>query len=96
MFFVFVTCQFCFTTVNQKAYERAHHPLKALNLMESMQNDGYDFYSVKVLNKAFKTGVKVINAVGQNFATPYEEKLRISRRLVELNDEEEEEEEEEE
>jgi pentatricopeptide repeat domain-containing protein 1 len=68
-------------TTTVTAYERAHQPLKALNLMESMQNDGYDFYGVKVFDAAFKNGVKVLNAVGQNFAASDEEKLRISRRL---------------
>jgi len=68
-------------TATVTAYERAHQPLKALNLMESMQNDGYDFYGVKVLNEAFKKGVKVLNAVGQNFAASDEEKETISRRL---------------
>jgi len=68
-------------TATVTAYERAHMPLKALNLMESMQNDGYDFYGVKVFDAAFKNGVKVLNAVGQNFAASDEEKLRISLRL---------------
>lgn len=52
-----------------------------------MQNDGYDFYSVKVLNEAFKRGVKVINAVGQNFAASDEEKRRISQKFIESNEE---------
>ena len=68
-------------TTTVTAYERAHQPLKALNLMESMQNDGYDFYGVKAFDAAFKNGVKVLNAVGQNFAASDEEKQRISRRL---------------
>jgi len=68
-------------TTTVTAYERAHQPLKALNVMESMQDDGYDFYGVKVFDAAFKNGVKVLNAVGQNFAASDEEKLRISRRL---------------
>mmetsp|Transcript_12341 Transcript_12341/g.24713 ORF Transcript_12341/g.24713 Transcript_12341/m.24713 type:complete len:557 (-) Transcript_12341:124-1794(-) len=63
------------------AYERAHQPLKALNLMERMQNDGYDFYGNKVLNEAFKKAVKVVNAVGQNFAASDEEKQLVFRRL---------------
>jgi len=52
-----------------------------------MQNDGYDFYGVKVLNGAFKNAVKLANAVGQNFATSDEEKRIISQRLVQLNEE---------
>ncbi len=68
-------------TTTVTAYERAGQPLKALNLMESMQNDGYDFYGVKVFDAAFKNGVKVLNAVGQNFAAGDEEKQIISRRL---------------
>jgi len=70
-------------TTTVSAYERAHQPLKALNLMESMQKDGYDFYGVKVFDAAFKNGVKVLNAVGQNFAASDDddEKRRISRSL---------------
>jgi len=68
-------------TTTVTAYERAHMPLKALNLMESMRNDGYDFYGVKVFDAAFKNGVKVLNAVGKKFAASDEEKLSISRRL---------------
>ena len=54
-------------TMTVTAYERTGQPLKALNLMESMQTDGYDFYSVKVLNAAFKKALQVANAVGKNF-----------------------------
>ena len=68
-------------TTTVTAYERAHHPLKALSLMESMQNDGYDFYGVKVFDAAFKNGVKVLNAGLQNFAASDEEKQTISRGL---------------
>lgn len=68
-------------TTTVTAYERAHMPLKALNLMESMRNDGYDFYGVKVFDTAFKNGVKVLNAVGKKFAASDEEKLSIFRRL---------------
>jgi hypothetical protein len=36
--------------------------------MESMENDGYDFYSIKVLNEAFKNAVKLVNAVGKSLS----------------------------
>jgi len=74
-------------TTTVTAYERAHQPLKALNLMESMQKDGYDFYGVKVFDAAFKNGVKVLNAVGQNFAAGDEEKQSITMRLNNTDDE---------
>jgi hypothetical protein len=45
------------------SYERARQPLRALRLMESMNEDGYDFYEVKVLNAAFKRVLKLANAV---------------------------------
>lgn len=51
----------CTTIVS--AYERKREPIAALNLMESMRADGYDFYQMKLLDAAFKQGVKVINNV---------------------------------
>ncbi len=51
----------CTATVT--AYERNREPRKALALMESMRADGYDFYDIKVLDAAFKQGVKLINNV---------------------------------
>jgi pentatricopeptide repeat protein len=45
------------------SYERTRQPLRALRLMESMNEDGYDFYEVKVLNAAFKRALKLANAV---------------------------------
>lgn len=45
------------------AYERTGQPLKALQLMESMREDGYDFYDIEVLNAAFKRAVKLVNVV---------------------------------
>ena len=53
-------------TMTVTAYERTRQPLKALRLMQSMQADGYDFYSVKVLNAAFKKALQLANAVGKN------------------------------
>ena len=53
-------------TLTVTAYEKARQPMKALRLMESMEKDGYDFYSVKVLNNAFKNAVKLVNVVGKS------------------------------
>lgn len=61
-------------TVIVSAYERKRDPISALNLMESMRADGYDFYEMKLLDAAFKQGVKVINNVvkkGQVYTTEY-------------------------
>ena len=54
-------------TATVASYERTGQPLRALRLMESMQEDGYDFYSVAVLNEAFKKAVKLVNKVGKSF-----------------------------
>jgi pentatricopeptide repeat protein len=45
------------------SYERSGQPGKALQLMESMERDGYNFYEVKVLDDAFKKAVKFASAV---------------------------------
>mmetsp|Transcript_29661 Transcript_29661/g.45359 ORF Transcript_29661/g.45359 Transcript_29661/m.45359 type:complete len:697 (+) Transcript_29661:88-2178(+) len=50
-------------TVTVSSYERIGEPIKALNLMESMREEGYDFYNMKLFDVAFKQGVKVINTV---------------------------------
>ncbi|CAB9499881.1 Pentatricopeptide repeat-containing protein [Seminavis robusta] len=50
------------------AYERNGQPLKALRLMESMREDGYDFYDIEVLNAAFKKAVKLVNVVGRGLS----------------------------
>ena len=42
------------------AFEKNREPRKALSLMESMREEGYDFYDIKVLDVAFKQGVKLI------------------------------------
>jgi pentatricopeptide repeat domain-containing protein 1 len=55
-------------TMTVTAYEKTRQPLRALQLMESMENDGYDFYSIKVLNEAFKNAVKLVNAVGKSLS----------------------------
>jgi pentatricopeptide repeat protein len=52
-------------TITVSAYERMGQPLSALRLMESMREDGYDFYDVEVLNTILKRLVKLVNAVGQ-------------------------------
>ena len=54
-------------TITVSSYERIGQPLNALRLMESMREDGYDFYDVEVLNTLFKRLVKLVNAVGQTF-----------------------------
>jgi pentatricopeptide repeat domain-containing protein 1 len=51
------------------AYEKNGQPLKALRLMESMQEDGYDFYDIKVLNAAFKKAVKLVSVLGRGLVT---------------------------
>uniref|UniRef100_A0A7S4RPL2 PROP1-like PPR domain-containing protein n=1 Tax=Ditylum brightwellii TaxID=49249 RepID=A0A7S4RPL2_9STRA len=56
-------------TVTVTAYERNGQPMKALRLMESMREDGYDFYEAKVLNEAFKKAVKLVNVVGRGFSS---------------------------
>jgi hypothetical protein len=33
--------------------------------LEEMRAEGYDFYEASVLNAAFKSAIKVANAVGQ-------------------------------
>ncbi len=53
-------------TLTVTAYEKNVEPRKALNLMESMREEGYDFYDIKVLDAAFKQGVKLINNVVGN------------------------------
>lgn len=78
-------------TATVAAYERTGQPLRALKLMESMQDDGYDFYSVSVLNEAFKKAVKLANKVGQTFtskdATKEEEKsLNLVNKLDDDDD----------
>ena len=54
-------------TATVRAYEKRGEPLKAIQVMESMREDGYDFYEVKVLNEAFKKAIKLVNVVGQGF-----------------------------
>jgi pentatricopeptide repeat domain-containing protein 1 len=50
------------------SYERAREPIKALQMMESMREAGFDFYGNKIFDVAFKQGVKVIhNVVGNGF-----------------------------
>lgn len=55
-------------TATVTAYERLGQPLEALRVMESMSEDGHDFYEVKVLNAAFKKAVEITNTVvGRGF-----------------------------
>lgn len=60
-------------TATVSSYERKGQPLKALQLMESMRANGYDFYESPVLNSAFKKAVSLVNAVGRNLATSEKE-----------------------
>jgi len=50
-------------TATVTSYERTRNHLKALALMESMTDYGYDFYEVKLLDKAFKKAIKLANVV---------------------------------
>jgi pentatricopeptide repeat protein len=52
-------------TATVASYERSGQPLRALRLLEEMRAEGYDFYEASVLNAAFKSAIKVANAVGQ-------------------------------
>lgn len=52
-------------TMTVRSYERCGNPIKALALMEYMREMGYDFYSVKVFDEAFKNGVKVLNRLNR-------------------------------
>lgn len=56
-------------TATVTAYEKNGQPLRALRLMESMQEDGYDFYDIQVLNAAFKKAVKLVSAVGRGLSS---------------------------
>lgn len=56
-------------TMTVRSYERCSNPMKALALMESMREMGYDFYEVKVLDEAFKNGVKILNRMGKGFSS---------------------------
>lgn len=52
-------------TATITGYEKNRQPLEAIRVMESMREDGYDFYEIDVLNNAFKKAIKLVNAVGQ-------------------------------
>lgn len=55
-------------TMTVRSYEQCGNPMKALGLMESMREMGYDFYRIKVLDEAFKSGVKILNQMGKGFS----------------------------
>ena len=74
-------------TATVAGYERLGQPLKALRLMESMQEDGYDFYGVQVLNVAFAKAVKLVNRVGRGLSSKEEDG---STPALKLDDEDEE------
>lgn len=56
-------------TATVTSYEKTGQPLRALGLMESMQKDGYDFYDIQVLDRAFKKAVTLVNVVGRGLST---------------------------
>ena len=72
-------------TATVASYERTGKPLKALQLMESMQDYGYDFYGMQVLNSAFKKAVKLANKVGQSFSRSDDNKEERSLRLMDMD-----------
>lgn len=53
-------------TLTVRSYEKCGNPRKALSLMESMREVGYDFYENKVFDGVFKRGVKILNSVAGN------------------------------
>jgi pentatricopeptide repeat protein len=79
-------------TATVAAYERSGQPLKAVKLMESMEADGYDFYSVEVLNSAFKKAIKLVNKVGQTLSPSDLSKEEKSLKNLDIGEEEEDEE----
>jgi hypothetical protein len=58
--------------------------------MESMQADGYDFYSVKVLNSAFKKAIKLVNKVGQSLSPSDSSQEEKSLKNLDIGEEDEE------
>jgi len=56
-------------TMTVRSYEKCGNPMKALGLMEAMREVGYDFYGIKVLDDAFKNGVRILNRVGRGIST---------------------------
>lgn len=74
-------------TATVAGYERMGQPLKALRLMESMREDGYDFYGVQVLNLAFAKAVKLVNRVGRGLASKEEDKGDAPLKLNDADEE---------
>jgi len=56
-------------TMTVRSHERCGNPLKALRVMEAMREVGYDFYEIKVLDEAFKNGVRVLNRLGKGLSS---------------------------
>jgi pentatricopeptide repeat protein len=75
-------------TMTVRSYERCGNPMKALAMMEYMRKMGYDFYEVKVLDEAFKNGVKVLNRIGRGFSSEGLDGLSyaMSEELIDFND----------
>ncbi len=60
-------------TTTITAFERCGKPRMALDLMQNMEEDGYNFYEVKVLDDIFKKAVKLVNGVvGRNRKLDFE------------------------
>jgi pentatricopeptide repeat protein len=55
-------------TITVSSYEKTGQPLQALRLMESMREDGYEFYEAAVLNAAFKKAINIANKFGRTWA----------------------------
>jgi len=72
-------------TATVSAYERTGQPLRALRLMESMREDGYDFYESAILNAAFKRAVALANVVGR---VDNDEEIRQARLELRIDEEE--------
>ena len=60
-------------TLTVRSYERCGSPIKALALMDSMREDGYDFYGNRLFDEAFKSGVRVLSQVGKSLHVADEE-----------------------
>lgn len=72
-------------TATVSAYERTGQPLRALRLLESMREDGYDFYESAILNAAFKRAVALANVVGR---VDNDEEIRQARLELRIDEEE--------
>jgi len=51
------------------SYEKTGRPLKAIEVMEAMRENGYEFYGVEVLNSVFKRLIKLANKLGKGLSS---------------------------